>query len=372
MPSFPTSPTGRLIGTVLARGIVPAWVLAGATMKLMERSPKLLPEQIWRNAAAEGINLYALLAVLIVLEFFAVGVMLFLGRLSRLMAGFMLVVFCGVLINELAHGASSCGCLGGFSPPPYLMLAIDGALLLGIVLFPTMRGSGGGSKPLLPGGALAATAAWTLGLGTVATILVMNENRTTVVYGEDEPAPGAGDGTTNGGSEAPGDDEVAGAPGDTASAEPPTGGAQPAVSRRPEPLPGFFAPMVDEWVGQRWDELRLARFMPRSKWPEGWETGRHYVILYSRTCDHCQELFHLWFYQAPPSPTTTYAIPESKSGFATEGLFEIECVGCRELELPVGCDWLMTPPVVLRLEDGVVECAREGEDVVDPACILFR
>ena len=48
------------------------------------------------------------------------------------------------------------------------------------------------------------------------------------------------------------------------------------------------------------------------------------------------------------------------------------CEACERLELPLGCDWLVTPPVVIALEDGVVRCAKEAEEPDEPECLIWR
>ena len=80
--------------------------------------------------------------------------------------------------------------------------------------------------------------------------------------------------------------------------------------------------------------------------------------------------FHFAFGEI--APTTLIAIPESKSGFETEGLLDQPCLDCTELELPVGTDWLMTPPVLVAIEDVVVQCAKEAEDSEAPECLLWH
>ena len=123
------------LGQILSRVVVPGWVLTGALFKLYESSPKLLPkETILKVANDLGIDLNVLLAVLIGLEFFAVAVMLCLARLARPMAIFLLSVFCLILLGEMALGnLTNCGCLGANSPPPWVILLIDGGLLFGVL-----------------------------------------------------------------------------------------------------------------------------------------------------------------------------------------------------------------------------------------------
>lgn len=130
----PTGSTPLRIGQVLTRIVVPLWVLAGATFKLVERSPENLPSQIWKTAAGWHIDLFQLLAVLIALEIAIAAVMIFLPRLSRIAAIFMLGVFCLVLLNEMRVGnVTSCGCFGKIPMPPWVMLIIDGSLLLAVL-----------------------------------------------------------------------------------------------------------------------------------------------------------------------------------------------------------------------------------------------
>jgi hypothetical protein len=100
--------------------------------------------------------------------------------------------------------------------------------------------------------------------------------------------------------------------------------------------------------------------------------GRHYVIYYSRVCDHCHELLLAQFEFDLPAPTVLVAMPESPEGFETEGLLENPCTDCTMLELPVGVDWLMSPPLVIAIENGVVQCAQEGEDAWEPECLPWH
>lgn len=129
-----------LAGLLVTRGLVPAWILTGAIFKLIEEDPGLLP----RNTILPlGVNLgfgdvlEQWLAILIALECLVAAVIWCVPKLARLAAGLQMGIFCAVLIAEMASGnTKSCGCLGGFSPPPWAMLSIDGLLLLGVLLLP--------------------------------------------------------------------------------------------------------------------------------------------------------------------------------------------------------------------------------------------
>ena len=128
-------------GCFLTRILVPLWILTGATFKLFAQTPSTLPLYTILNPAKDrGIDLGILLNMLIGLEFLAIGVIVFMPRLSRLMAGFMLGSFVLILTNELFQGAESCGCLGGkITIHPGVMMGIDGILLLGVILLPIIK-----------------------------------------------------------------------------------------------------------------------------------------------------------------------------------------------------------------------------------------
>ncbi|MCH7847709.1 MAG: hypothetical protein IIB53_05035, partial [Planctomycetes bacterium] len=128
------------IGMVLCRIVVPAWVLTGAIFKLLSGTPATLPTIFQDLAKDMGVPMDPLLYTLIALELFAIGVMLFVGRFARLMAGFMLGSFCLILIGEMINNAASCGCFGGkIDIKPWQMLVVDGTLLLGVICLAAKR-----------------------------------------------------------------------------------------------------------------------------------------------------------------------------------------------------------------------------------------
>ena len=82
---------------------------------------------------------WTLLYVLIGIEYLAALAMFFVGRLARPVAIFMLTVFCLVLVREMLAGNTKCGCMGVVSPPPWVMLLIDGTMLAAVVACPPWR-----------------------------------------------------------------------------------------------------------------------------------------------------------------------------------------------------------------------------------------
>ncbi len=309
------------IGQILSRVLVPAWVLTGALFKLYETSPRLLPkETILKVADDLGINLYHLLAVLIGLEFFAVAVMLCIAKLARPMAIFMLSLFCLILIGEMALGnLKSCGCLGANSPPPWVMLVVDGGLLFGVIVFnprpliPTLSSR----RPLIPAAVISL-------VGFVVSFVIV------LPAGKPTPPP------------------------------PPIAGPGPGPAPAPA-LPGFWLLSdATEWVGKPWTEVELFTFMNPK--PSGLDSGKRYVVFYNRTCDHCEDMFRNDLTDPQlAAMVTAIEIPASKTQLTSPNAWVMPMNDCELLALPVGCDWIMTSPVALRIVDGVVECATEGD-----------
>ena len=325
------------IGLILVRIVVPLWVLTGALFKIAERSPKLLPKNFIQQMEGIGFDLYLVLALLIAIEFIAVAVMLLIPKLARAAAVFMLAAFCLVLLNELRAGnIENCGCLGAASPPPWLMLIIDCILLMGVVFFKPrpLQLTSQRTGWIIATGCMLITSGLAFGLvlaeagpGGVVTIEPNTTATSSDVQDEDAPTP------------------------------------TPASSS----LPSYYVLDTSDWVGQKIQDIDLVRYIPNL--PDSINEGQQYLIFYSRTCDHCLMLLELYFGYGSPVPTTLVAIPESKSGFATEDILENPCLDCTMLELPVGTDWLMTPPILLAIEDGIVQCAKEGEDSEMPECM---
>lgn len=305
---------------VLVRGIVPLWIAVGATLKLIERSPAFLPTLIVSGAGEVGIDLTLLLRYFIGAELAFVGLMVLMPRFARILGGLILAVFCVILIGEWAVGAASCGCFGEVTIPPALMLGVDGALLLGLLLIP--RGWERRYRAAEPVSVrmAAVAAAWILASFAVALVV--------------PPLTSS---------------HAAGSP-----AAPTADGGREAVAP-----PTYYQPRYDSWIGQRWSDIELMSYL--ETWPEGIDEGLWYVVLYRLTCHDCHALLETYFEGELPFNAAVIAVPE-RDGFPTRGALEMPCDECVELELPAGCDWFIKTPALVRLRDGVVECAAE----VDP------
>ena len=133
------------------------------------------------------------------------------------------------------------------------------------------------------------------------------------------------------------------------------------------PSDGFYLPRYDEWIGHQFLQLDVASWI--LDLPENTDVGTHYVIFFRKDCEHCHELMEAYFATSMPGPTTAVAVPE-RDGFPTENLQPFACPGCERAELPAGIDWFLQTPVLVRLADGVVECAAEVEATA-PECLAW-
>jgi hypothetical protein len=308
--------TGARVGVILTKIVFPLWLLTGAVLKLVDASASSLPPILIKVLGGGlGIDLMLVHRFSVAVELALVGMIWLLPRLSRPLALLMLAVFFPVLVGDMLLGASNCGCFGAVEVPPALTLVLDAGLFFGILLL------GGKAKSLamsrtLPVWPVLAAFVWvffSFGLGFGYDVLVKPK----------EPAPAQAD------------------------------AAEPS-------LPPYYLPDYSSWIGRRWSEIDLAAFVKGA--PDDLANGLQYLVFYRKDCEHCHELLSVYFTGALAVPTTAVAVPE-KSGFPTVGLIPMECTDCRTAELPVGCDWFLQTPVLVRLDNGVVLCASE----VDPS-----
>ena len=316
------------IAVALARVIVPLWFVVGAVLKLMDLSPTHLPAALIKWCGGLDIDLMFVLRFEIAAELIVAGVMVLLPPLSRWIGVAMLTAFVPVLIGDLLLGASSCGCFGAVKVSPWITLVMDVTFLLGLLVL-------GRREPRL---------ALTRDLPTskVLTAGIWSLFSVVVAFGPSAPTAKV-DGGSDGGS------ALAGSIG------------APAL-----PADGYYMPQYQDWIGRPFHELDLASWA--SNLPDDLVFGTQYVIFYRKDCEHCHELMALYFSGSLEHPTTAVAVPE-RHGFPTENLQLFDCPECRLAELPAGIDWFLQTPVLVRLADGLVECAAEV-DAMAPECLI--
>lgn len=323
---LPTGPIAEKIGFALSRIIVPLWVLIGAAAKLWMGNPTLLPQSFVSFGRDASINLGLMLYTLIGLELFAVAVMVLLARFARPMAIFMLAVFCLVLVGEMVAGSASCGCLGGgIDIKPWQMFLIDAPLLAAVIIF----------RPHVPEQAMKLTLAAPIAAGLLVAGLAVSFVGGSFLHSDQEQ-----------------------------QIEPVVEGLEsdPTVNPSPRALPGFwYTENLESWIGKPWREADLFQFMPR--WPEDMDEGTRYVVFFSRTCEHCRDMFEQDLAQPLDWPVIAVQIPYSTSEIiGANPLFDpAEYEHITIMQLPLRPQWIITAPLALRIENGIITCVQEGD-----------
>jgi len=297
----------------IARVAIPVWLGIGAVLKIVDGSPSNLPSAVVKWLGAVGMDLRFVLEFSIAVELVVVVVMVLLPGLARPVGIAMLACFTPVLIGDLLQGASSCGCFGAVQVPPWVTLTTDSFFLLCLIFVAR------GVESLRM---TASQPTWRVVIAGVLSVLA-------VAVGFGLTAGGLPDPTGSVDAEAP----------------TPTG-----------PVEGYYLPEYEGWVGTAFMSLDVASWI--QDLPNDLEQGPQYILFYRLDCEHCHELMEVFFADGVPLPTTAVAVPE-RDGFPTEGVQPFACGDCRMAELPAGTDWFLQTPVLVRLTDGIVECAAE-------------
>ncbi len=143
------------------------------------------------------------------------------------------------------------------------------------------------------------------------------------------------------------------------------------------PLPGpgevaldaMYWPIYDrDWEGRCWTQTELAPHA--GPLPPGFEEGTWYVMFYRKDCDHCHDLMTRFFTGTLPIRTVAIAVPEPEGFPDPFDDLGMPCTECVQRELPVGPNYVMSTPVLVRVEDGIVRCAAEVDSAADlPECL---
>jgi hypothetical protein len=271
----------------------------------------------------------------------------------------LFVVILGVL---LASGAATCGCFGKAGPSPAWMLAIDGAMLLGLLATAPAAGVTSPSYgPVLPRAILAA------GLGAAIAVLVPARAEVSL---DGDVAAAAGTASTATDTQSASTPSQATLPPTTAPTTAPP--APPAAAAGPRPWPPapasakpWYSPEFEKWQGQRFDAQELALIMQRPL-PVNPNEGRLHVVFIREDCDHCHELLNSYFSGKLATPTLCVVVPD-----ATGELLENPCTECTKATLPGGgkITWVFTTPVLLTLQDGVIVGVCQGADIDRPEAV---
>jgi len=344
----PAPKTGGAIGTLVCRAVIPLWILAGAAFKLLERDPNLLPAPVkttitrLHSMAGSG-ELHefmnASMRSIIAVEFMLAGGMIFLPRLSRALALATLGFFIALLGWLIWTGQTKCGCFGAKGPSPMVMIVLDGALFLLAAFFaPSRRG----------GSILGFVALSIVGLAVAFGVpkkqVVLDAPPPEARAESETTAPSGAQTTTS----APQD----GAP--STAAPPPA--AWPPMPATPQ---GFYMPEFGKWVGKPLSNDPIMHVIQRPL-PDGIDRGKWHVVIYRVDCDHCQELLNTHFAGTLQTKTLLIAIPDSAG--EPLPLDVTDAVKTQFMRGANGPDYVIKPPVVITVVDGIVKAVCEDTD----------
>jgi len=383
--------TGSLFGTIMCRGIVPAWLFTGALVKLLDGTPALLPKPVrgaytWMaklvgmGAEADLTRFFDIaLRGTISMEFTLAAAMILLPKFSRALAALVLMLFVGILTSVVISGDASCGCFGSKGPPPIVVLIIDATLLACVLLF----------KPRLPtiqvkrtgalAGAWVATSAFavaiTFGLPLPASITATAS--TTI------PAPSTTTATsaTNTSAATP-TIPAPTTPANTSAAAPiskqlpeqtPATATSSAPSsawpKPPAQLQPYYMPQVEQWVGKPFRSQPLAALI-KQPLPANLEQGRWIVMFYRKDCDHCHEVLEKYFMVKLPAPTLLISIPDTNPAAELPN----PCADCIDTSFIKGPEYVVGTPILMCIENGIVKrvCTDSENQESLEATLQFR
>lgn len=332
-----------LIGAALVRIVVPLWVLAGAAFKLTTLNPNVLPRPVMGTvkwlAATTGNEFGPFLMMsyrsMVAVELVLIGVMFFVPRLARAAAIAILSLFCVILLVEMGGILTSsdferkgfsallepCGCFGAASPPTILTFAVDAALLLAVLA--CAPAAVGRAIPRWPTSGVLAIASVVVGMG-----LAFGVPAKTFTAPPASESTGVADAT----------------PTDRPQATEPAA-AWPPV---PEKLKGTYFVDEQKVLGQRLEAQDLGALISRPL-PGDLNKGRWHLVYYRKDCDHCHELLATHFGKELPAPTLAIELPDS-----TGAAHDMPCAKCSQHSLPKGPSYVVTAPLLMTIEDGVI------------------
>jgi hypothetical protein len=156
------SPTRNGFAPIAVR-LAGAWILAGALAKLFLGTPSDLPQMV-RKLSPFGLDLT--FHLIIGVELALVSLAWIRPKLAWPLVLALFAFFDFILVSQLAAGADSCGCFGGhIKVSPWIMLAVDSALILAMLAsrpWSSMGPTGARLLPLAAAIAVSFAAPWVL------------------------------------------------------------------------------------------------------------------------------------------------------------------------------------------------------------------
>lgn len=125
----------------------------------------------------------------------------------------------------------------------------------------------------------------------------------------------------------------------------------------------------DQWEGRALAETGLYGYLPQLTTLVG--DGTVFIVFYNPRCNHCHELFEKHFAGHLDATVIAIEIPPPPGGTVVDNdePSDIQCPECQRLTLPATHAWGVTPPAVVRVENGIVRCASEANALTGKDCI---
>lgn len=154
-------------------------------------------------------------------------------------------------------------------------------------------------------------------------------------------------------------------PATTVAAPAPPKPAWPGVPAKLDP---FYIAEYKDSVGKPFAANPFSRLIA-GEIPPDFLTGRWIVIFYREDCEHCHDILMSYFTGKLPVRTLAVAIPDTDPA----GHLDNPCEECVKRSLVKGPNFVIGTPVIVAIQDGVVECVVEDANDIQAveACLKF-
>lgn len=165
-------------------------------------------------------------------------------------------------------------------------------------------------------------------------------------------------------------DQVAAVLGAPSAPPPPTVEAQPKRTwlGPPQKFAPFYIAEFAKALGKPFAEDSFARTLSGTP-PADLLSGRWIIVFYREDCDHCHELLGTYFTGKLPVRTLAISIPDADPS----AILDNPCDECVKMSLAKGPNYVIGTPVVLAINDGLIECVVENAEDIPAleACLKF-
>lgn len=136
-----------------------------------------------------------------------------------------------------------------------------------------------------------------------------------------------------------------------------------AADRSRAPAPQSTVPSIDldmrAFLEKPLSESTLAKYLPEIV--ELCGDRDTYIVVYNPSCESCHTLFAETFTVPRRELVVAVAVPlgDGAVSAASEPPRPIECLDCEERTLPQGPNWIVAPPLVIKVERGKIVCVAD-------------